>query len=102
MIRKYAPGRSASVKRRGNISSSIRTPSRQQGTRGSDTSRTEVLDGVGVDRFVGPTVGLAIRLIVSFEIYATSCNSTDDRGFPNSAFGSTTVVHKLAHPADVD
>src|SRR3954471_3209132 len=39
-MRKYAPGRIASVKRRGNILSFMRTPSRQQGMRGSDTSST--------------------------------------------------------------
>src|SRR5438876_2000937 len=37
-IRRYAPGRNASVKRRTKPISSIRTPSRQQGTRGSATS----------------------------------------------------------------
>src|SRR5207249_4456383 len=42
MIRRYAPGRSASVKRRMKSISSIRTPSRQQGTRGSATSSSVV------------------------------------------------------------
>src|SRR6267378_5251447 len=42
MIRRYAPGRSASVKRRMKPISSIRTPSRQQGTRGSATSSSVV------------------------------------------------------------
>jgi hypothetical protein len=63
---------------------------------------TRVLDGVGIDRFIGSPVSLPIGLIVSFEIYAMSCNSTGDRKFPDSAFGRTSVVHKLARPADVD
>jgi hypothetical protein len=47
-------------------------------------------------------VGLAIRLIVSFKIYAASRNSTCDRRFPNSTLGRTTVEHELARLADVD
>jgi hypothetical protein len=40
---------------------------------------------VSLERFIKPAVDLAIRLIVSIEIHATSCNSTDDRGFLDGA-----------------
>jgi hypothetical protein len=63
---------------------------------------TQILDGVSVERLIGSSVGLAIRLIVSFKIYPASCNSTCDRHFPDSTLGGTTVEHELASLADVD
>ena len=38
-----------------------------------------VFDGVGVERFVGSSVCLAIRLVVSGKIYTTGCDPTDGR-----------------------
>jgi len=36
-----------------------------------------VFDGVGVERFIGSPVRLAIRLLISGEIYTSGCNPTD-------------------------
>ena len=38
-----------------------------------------VFDVVCVDRFIGSPVCLAIRLVVSLQIYTSSCDSTGDR-----------------------
>ena len=40
---------------------------------------------MSLERFIKPPVDLANRPIVSIEIEATSCNSTDDKGFPDDA-----------------
>src|SRR5262249_17483395 len=61
-----------------------------------------VLEGVGVDRFIGSPVRLAIRLVISGKIYTLGCDPTDGRGFPDSTLGGTTVVFELAHATDVD
>src|SRR6185295_6376011 len=61
-----------------------------------------ILDGVGVDRLVGSPVCLAIRLVVPGEVYASDCNPSGDRRFPDGTLGRAPVVFKLARPADVD
>src|SRR2546430_10929599 len=38
-----------------------------------------VFDGVGVERFIGSPVRLAIRLVISGKIYTSGCNPTDGR-----------------------
>jgi hypothetical protein len=38
-----------------------------------------VFNGVGVERFVGSPVRLAIRLVISGKIYTSGCNPTDGR-----------------------
>ena len=38
-----------------------------------------VLDGVGVERFIGPPVRLAIRLVISGKIDTSRCDPTDGR-----------------------
>jgi hypothetical protein len=63
---------------------------------------TQVLDRVSVEGFIGPAVGLTVRLLVSFDIHATSRNSTDYGDFPDSAFGGTTLVLELTHTPHVN
>src|SRR5262249_49980581 len=61
-----------------------------------------VLDGVGVDRLIGPPVCLAIRLVVSGEVDAPGCDPTDGGCFPDRTPGRAAVVVELAHGPDVD
>jgi hypothetical protein len=39
---------------------------------------SDVFDGVGVDRFIGPAVCPAIRLLVSVKVDPSGCNPTGD------------------------
>jgi hypothetical protein len=61
-----------------------------------------VLDGVGVDRLVGPAVGLAIRLVVAGQVHPAGRDPPGDRRFPDRAPGGATAVLELAHAADID
>jgi hypothetical protein len=61
-----------------------------------------ILNGIGVDRFVGSPVCLAIRLVISGKIHASGCDPTGDRRFPDRTPGRATVVFELARQADVD
>src|SRR2546427_147396 len=61
-----------------------------------------VFHSVSVDRFIGAAVCLAIRLVVSFQIYASGRNTAGDRRFPDGTFGRAAIVFKRADLADVD
>ena len=61
-----------------------------------------VFDGVGVERFVRPPVGLAIRLVISGKIDPSGCDPTDGGCLPDTTPGRATAVFKLVHAADVD
>jgi hypothetical protein len=57
---------------------------------------------IRVHSFIGTAVRVAIGLIVSFKVYATSGDPTVDRRFPNSAFGRPTVKFKVPWPSNID
>jgi hypothetical protein len=61
-----------------------------------------VFDGVCVDRFIGPPMGLAIRLVISGKVDTLGRDPSEDRRFPDSAPGRATVVIECAYTADVD
>jgi hypothetical protein len=61
-----------------------------------------VFDGVCVDRFIGPPVCHAVRLVVSGKIDTSGCDPPVGRRFPDSTLGRATVVFELAHATDVD
>jgi hypothetical protein len=47
-------------------------------------------------------MGFAIRLLVSFKVYASRCDTTGDRCFPNGAPRPTTIVFKRPRATDID
>jgi hypothetical protein len=61
-----------------------------------------VFYGVGVERFVGSPVCLAIRLVIASQVDSASGDSAGHRRFPDGAPGGTTVVFELARQTDVD
>jgi len=61
-----------------------------------------VFDGVGVDGFVGASVCLAIRLLVSGQIDTSSGDASGDRCLPDRALGGPAAVFELARGADAD
>ena len=62
----------------------------------------QVFDGIGVERFIGSPVGLAIRLLVAVEIHPSGGDPPGYGRFPNRTPGSATAVVELAHGTHAD